>query len=104
MRVEDRTCGAFVMTHKHIFKIIGDGDVARGKAICADLAWRLKHARTKHEWTDKTPFYAVDVVQGEVDELMQAAMFETPERLADEALDVMATATRAYNREWENVR
>lgn len=89
------------MTHKHIFKVIGNGDCRQGKAICTALAQRLQHARTKHPVFAKDAREACEVVRAELVELYCAESVETPERYADEALDVMATATRAYNREWD---
>lgn len=88
------------MTHKHIFTIIGNGDFRRGKAICTALAQRLQHARTKHPVFALDPFDACTKITEELVELYDAEAVETPERFADESLDVMTTATRAYNREW----
>lgn len=88
------------MTHKHIFKIIGNGDCRRGKEICTALAQRLRHARTKHPVFALDPFDACTIITDELVELYDAEAVETPERFADESLDVMATAVRAYNREW----
>lgn len=88
------------MTHKHIFKIIGNGDYARGKALCTQIAKRLLEARAKHDWQGYIPLRAATVVCGEAAELEQAVRYESPERQHDEALDVLATAVRAYNQEW----
>lgn len=88
------------MTHKHIFKIIGNGNPAKGKALCTQLAKRLMHARAKHDWRGYTPLRGVLAVRCEAGELEQAVRYESQERQQDEALDVLATAVRAHNREW----
>lgn len=90
------------MTHKHIFAITGNGDPARGKALLTAFARRLQEARSKHPWPEacRGPVEASRVVLEEAQELACAVDWETPERAADEALDVMVTAARTWNREW----
>lgn len=91
------------MTEKHIVMIFGNGDTRLGKAVLTAIAQRILHARTVHEWPEDCHNLAAagEVVLSEVNELLYAINFETPERASDEALDIIATAVRLYNREWE---
>lgn len=93
----------FQMTEKHIVLIFGNGDTRRGKAVLTAIAQRLRHARTIHEWPEDCHNLAAagEVVLSEVNELLHAISFETPARASEEALDVIATAVRLYNSEWE---
>lgn len=79
--------------------ILGNGDIEQGKRLLVALAERLAHARTRH------PVFAVGmpeawvVVHDEMHEVAMAIANETPERVQDELLDVLATAVRFYNGE-----
>ncbi len=81
--------------------IFGNGDILHGEELLRRIADRLIHARTKH------PEFAVGVYQGlsritdEHEELVHAVEKETPERQFDEDLDVIATAVRFANREYD---
>ena len=58
------------------------------------LAARLAHARAKHPVFALDAEQAMDVIDDEFCELIQAVREEGPERILDEALDVAATAMR----------
>lgn len=92
------------MTGKHIFMVVGDGDPARGKALLTAFARRLLEARNRHPWPDhcRGPVEASRVVLDEARELVCAVDWQTPERAADEALDVMVTAARVRAEEWQH--
>ena len=76
--------------------------MAQGRKCLEAIARRLVHARTAHpasEWSGRGEEYGLEVIEGEVRELRIAVRLETPQRVEDEALDVLATAVRKYNRE-----
>ena len=90
------------MSWKTIRLIFGNGDLTQGRKCIEAIARRLVHARTEHparEWTGKGDEYGLEVIEGEVRELRIAVRLETPQRVEDETLDVLATAVRKYNRE-----
>ncbi|WP_308586634.1 hypothetical protein [uncultured Desulfovibrio sp.] len=90
------------MSWKTIRLIFGNGDLTQGRKCLEAIARRLIHARTKHpasEWAGKGDDYGLEVIEGEVRELRFAVRLETPQRVEDETLDVLATAVRKYNRE-----
>ena len=66
------------------------------------LAYRLRHARAKHDWTTtdtdyRAQFYALDVLNIELHELEEAVVNgEGRSREKDEALDVIAVAARYW--------
>ena len=53
----------------------------------------------RQEWEGKGDEYGLEVIEGEVRELRLAVKLEGPDRIEDEALDVIATAVRKFNRE-----
>lgn len=83
-------------------RTIGNGDIEQGKALVVTLADRLTHARTKH------PVFAVGMTEAcitiydEIGEVATAIADETPKRVQDELLDVLATSVRMYNHEYES--
>ena len=90
------------MSWKTIRLIFGNGDLTKGRECLEAIALRLVHARTEHpasEWAGKGDEYGLEVIEGEVRELRFAVRLETPQRVEDETLDVLATAVRKYNRE-----
>ena len=90
------------MSWKTIRLIFGNGDLTQGRKCLEAIARRLVHARTKHppeEWEGKGHEYGLEVIEAEVRELRLAVKLETPQRVEDETLDVLATAVRKYNRE-----
>ena len=90
------------MSWKTIRLIFGNGDLTQGRKCLEAIARRLIYARTTHpasEWAGKGDDYGLEVIEGEVRELRFAVRLETPQRVEDETLDVLATAVRKYNRE-----
>lgn len=90
------------MPWKTIRLIFGNGDLTQGRKCLEAIARRLVHARIKHpasEWAGKGDEYGLEAIEGEVGELRFAVRLETPQRVEDETLDVLATAVRKYNRE-----
>lgn len=88
---------------KRVLRTLGNGDLQRGVALLGEIADRLDYARQKHVWCGATRAYGASAVVGEAEELWDAgAHGEGPEREHSEALDVLATAVRYANREWED--
>lgn len=90
------------MSWKTIRLVFGNGDLTQGRKCLEAIARRLVHARTEHpdsEWVGMGDEYGLEVIEGEVRELRLAVKLETPQRVEDETLDVLATAVRKYNRE-----
>lgn len=81
---------------------LGNGDAQWGWDMLCAVATRLQEARKKHPRFAETPVDAAEVVGAETNELIHAVYFETAGRQQDEALDVIATAIRFYNREYES--
>ena len=92
-------CWSFI----RICSVVGNGDILKGEALLRKIAERLIHARNKH------PIFAEGVYQGlsritdEHEELVYAVERETQERQFDEDLDVIATAIRFANGEYDLV-
>lgn len=84
-------------------RVVGNGSFEHGAKLVQIIADRLTHAREKHPWPRDANNWeeAAHVVWVEADELLSAAEHETSERSHDESLDVIATAVRFCNREWE---
>lgn len=83
-----------------IMTTLGDGDCGAGRYLVNRIADRVAHARREHpDWQGRGEMYALDVIDGEMLELKHAVAAETRERMADEALDVIATCVRFLNRE-----
>ena len=55
---------------------------------------RIDHAQKKHPGFAKDAFDALNVIEGEMQELRQAVHGESRKRQVDEALDVAATCIR----------
>ena len=82
--------------------ILGNGDQEYGYRLLNDIAKRVSFARSKHPVFATDEEQAVDVVGSEWGELRTAVEdCEGPKRVYDESLDVIATAVRVCNREWE---
>lgn len=79
---------------------LGKGDLEKGRDFVLELANRLERARATHprwaERSQKNPFYPVEAIRGETNELEYAILNESPERQHDEALDVATTAARFW--------
>ena len=84
------------MTYQRAKLAIGNGDRERGMQTVFMLAERLEHARRKHPWPEHTPnaFAAFRALGDECEEVNRALCRETPDRVRDELLDVMAVAVR----------
>ena len=84
------------MTYRRALLALGNGDKQRGMQVMFMLAARLEHAREKHPWPEHTPnaFAAYRALVEEVKEVNLALCKETPDRVRDELLDVMAVAVR----------
>ena len=89
----------YPMTLPRIYRAFGNGDMGRGKQFCAMLAKRLEEAREKHPRFARGSYEALEVIDAEFKELVQAVALETPDRMLDEALDVATTAMRFVNGE-----
>ena len=84
------------MTYLRALLALGNGDKIRGMQVLFMLASRLEHARSKHPWPEHTPntFAAFRALGDECEEVNRALCRETPDRVRDELLDVMAVAVR----------
>lgn len=84
------------MTYQRAMLALGNGNRLRGMQVLFMLAARLEHARGKHPWPDHTPnlFAAFRALADEAEEVNRAMCMETPDRVRDELLDVMAVAVR----------
>ncbi len=84
------------MTYRRALLALGNGDRLRGMQTLFMLAARLEHARSKHPWPEHTPnaFAAFRALGDECEEVNRALCRETPDRVRDELLDVMAVAVR----------
>lgn len=84
----------------------GNGDMEKGRELLDAIAARLEHARECHKWGKKndaySPFSAMTSLQGEMQEWCRAAIWETPERQHDEALDIVAVAIRIAGKEYDS--
>ena len=81
--------------------MIGNGNRSRCHDIICRIARRCRHARSEHPRFAEGLPQAVGVIMAEAREMEQAMLREGPERTADEALDVIATAVRLVNGEHE---
>lgn len=84
------------MTYQRAMLALGNGDRLRGMQLMFMLAARLEHARKKHPWPKDAPnaMAAFRALAAEVEEVNLALCKETPDRVRDELLDVMAVAVR----------
>lgn len=81
--------------------ILGNGSVQAGRGLMAALAKRMGEAREKHTVFAEGKYHALGVIGAEYHELEKAVEYESPERMADEALDVAVTALRLWAGEHE---
>ena len=83
--------------------IIGNGSAQAGRDLIMALAKRMGEARAKHPWPEHAygKYQALGVIGAEYRELEHAVEKETPERMADEALDTAVTALRFWCGEYE---
>lgn len=92
------------VTYLRMRKAFGNGNEKRGRAIIQAVALRLEHARRQHpaeEWQGQSAEYGLAAIEGEVAELRHAVEHETPGRVADEALDAVATLIRTLGEEYK---
>ena len=84
------------MTYQRAMLALGNGKRERGMQVLFMLAARLEHARRKHPWPEHTPNFlaAFRALGDEAEEVNCAICRETPDRVRDELLDVMAVAVR----------
>ena len=84
------------MTYSRALLVLGNGRRERGMQVLFMLAARLEHARSKHPWPQDAPnaFAAFRAFAEEAEEVNRAMCMETPDRVRDELLDVMAVAVR----------
>lgn len=84
------------MTYQRALLALGNGDRLRGMQTVFMLAARLEHARRKHPWPQdaRNQFAAFRALGDECEEVNLALCRETPDRVRDELLDVMAVAVR----------
>ena len=84
------------MTYRRALLALGNGNSLRGMQVMFMVAARLEHARHKHPWPEHAPnaFAAFRALAAEVEEVNRAMCMETPDRVRDELLDVMAVAVR----------
>lgn len=77
-------------------KVIGNGDVVKGRHIILQLAARLRYARIKHPDFTNDEMSAHDVIEEEWNELSFELKKNDRPRAKSETLDVMATLTRFF--------
>lgn len=77
-------------------KIIGNGDVVKGRHVVLQLATRLRYARIKHPIFSDNDITTHDVIKEEWEEFSFELKKNARPRAKDEALDVMATLTRFF--------
>lgn len=83
------------------FNIMGNGTTDKGYLLFQNICRRLVHAREKHPEFAKDALEGSAVIANELMELDYAIRNESEQRQFDEALDVIATAIRFANREFE---
>lgn len=88
------------MSYRRALLAFGNGDMGRGQQNLFMLARRLEWAREKHPRFARGSYEALEVIDAEFKELVQAVALETPDRMLDEALDVATTAMRFALREY----
>ena len=81
--------------------IFGNGNILHGEELLRKIANRLIHARSKHPTFAEGVYQGLSRITEEHEELVHAVEHETPERQFDEDLDVIATAVRFANREYD---
>lgn len=87
------------MRYCRALKIIGNGDLGRGKQLIFMLARRLEEARRKHPLFAEGPYQALGVIGAAYRELVLAIEHETPDRQLDEALNMAGKLMRFVNGE-----
>lgn len=91
------------INYRKIENTLSNGDWKKGRKIMSKIAERLDHARTKHpkeEWHKMDVYEAMKALLDEIDEVRIAIKKETPERVQDELLDVIAVSLRILNKEY----
>ena len=90
------------MTYRKACAAFGNGDIGRGRAVIMSIAERLFEAREKHPVHAVSKEDSLAVIGAEFGELVNAVTCgEGRGRELDESLDVIATAVRFINGEWE---
>lgn len=79
----------------------GNGDRLAGDDIAQMIAERLNEARKKHPVFAIGPWHALGVIGAEYKEFEHAVLYENGARQIDEALNLIATAIRFINDEYE---
>ena len=91
------------MNYENVCQSFGNGNATQGYKLIQDIASRLNKAREKHPRFADDAVEAIDVIGDEWREYSQAVMqSEGDKRERNEALDVIATAIRAANREYDD--
>lgn len=85
------------------WRIMGNGDHAKGLELEGLIAERIAHARKKHPVFAGSKEEALAVIGLEFDEFKKAVQSEGRVRQIDEALDVIATCIRFINAEFPGV-
>ena len=93
--------GVAQLSFVRVCKILGNGNIVHGKLLLWKIAYRLLHARSKHPIFAEVVYQGLGRITSEHEELVYAVEHETPERQFDEDLDVIATAIRFANKEYE---
>lgn len=80
---------------------LGEGDYSSGRDLLFAIADRLNHARAKHPWPEHAygAPQAVGALASELREVEFALEHELPERIEDEALDVVVVGLRIFRKE-----
>ncbi len=100
---ENNTKDTLVIEYTMTASEIACGDFEKGRKMLKDIAERLEHAHKKHpkeEWQKMDVYEAMKALLDEIDEVRIALKKETPERVQDELLDVIAVAFRILNKEY----
>ncbi len=91
------------INYRKIEEAFSNDNWKKGRKIMSEIAERLDHARKKHpkeEWQKMDVYEAMKALLDEIDEVRIALKKETPERVQDELLDVIAVAFRILNKEY----
>lgn len=88
------------MNELEYMKIWGNGNPCAGFKLFEAVTKRLEYAREKHPDFTDDKHNGYNAVKAELEELKEAILYETEEREFDEALDVIVTALRFANREY----
>ena len=75
-------------------KVIGNGDIIKGRHVILQLASRLRYARFQHPNFSGSRMSTYEVIEEEWKEFSLEMRKEDYPRAKDESMDVMATMTR----------